>query len=52
MSETRALGCIQEICVYIYMIFTDICVYIYTFTHNQHVSIVTGYRLSKSHVSE
>lgn len=22
------------------------------FTHNQHVSIVTGYRLSKSHVSE
>lgn len=41
MSETRALGCIQEICVYIYMIFTDICVYIYI-----HLHIISMYPLS------
>lgn len=52
MSETRTLGCIQEIYIYIHDIYRYLCVYIYIFTHNQHVSIVTGYRLSKSHVSE
>lgn len=41
MSETRTLGCIQEIDIYIYMIFTDICVCIYIYLH-----IISMYPLS------